>query len=251
MDGDSIGIYPGEQLYLYSNNGTGMVRTPISYGFGLPLSLTLENQRIYAQVNYSNVNQTSEPTRMQFSNGGDLFGIESSVRYCNPVEPLLCYSTNKVQWIRVRTPPPQNIFPLVLEGSLFMAANQTTANTTSTTSSTAPSSSTTLETTSMPTTVYTSTILQMPIPSTSTISSSSTTTSTSTLSSSTSLETTTANTSTTSMTTASSTTSLNYTATSTVQTSTIPANTTNATQSQNATDPNSIIRPTRQRLIAL
>ncbi len=211
VDSNPPGFYPPEQLYLYSNNGTGMIKTPVTYGESLPLTLTLYNNEIYVQANYSNVEQEGVQTNIQFSNGGDLFAISSSIENCNPETSDKCASSNKVQWVRIRTPPPDNIFPLVIEEGIYPKFNQT-INTTSTSTSTTTTSTTTstmssitLVTSSIPTTLSTTTIGQTTEPTSSTTTSSSTTSLTS------STATTTATSSTSSSTTA-----------STVQTSTIP-----------------------------
>lgn len=223
-----------QQDYLYSNNGVVISRAVFQPQKPLlPYTLVLQNGDISVQNLYNNSNiYTNKTAQYPGFTNKDVFAISNSWVWRG--ENWDPYS-DTIQWIRIRTPPPNNIFPLVLDSSLFMAANQTTATTTSTTSTTTVSSSTTLETTS--TTLSTSTIPQEPTSTSSTVSSSSTTiASTSTYSSSTSLATTTAN-STTTSTSISPTTSSSYATTSTVQTSTIPASITNTTQSQNSTSP--------------
>jgi hypothetical protein len=114
----------GEQvLTIYSNKGNTMWANTIldNYVPGptvapLPISVTLDNSKIYVNANYSNGPfssywplNSSQSTSQWFS-GNDLFAIGTSYYPCDTDE--YCASSDLIQWIRVRKPPPNDVFPI-------------------------------------------------------------------------------------------------------------------------------------------
>lgn len=72
-------------------------------------TLSLQNGEIYVQELYNNSDTYSNKT-MQYSEftNNDVFAISNSWVYGGYGDDV---HTDGLQWIRVRTPPPNNIFP--------------------------------------------------------------------------------------------------------------------------------------------
>ncbi len=120
---DETSGYSSGALFLYSNNGVSILKKSmltftdgcyppcyrqsfqpqnvlqpsISIPFLLPLSLTLENGKIYGEVGYNNTFENYNSTTQTFSD--DLFAIRSNAQ-------------TSIQWIRIKTPPPNDILPI-------------------------------------------------------------------------------------------------------------------------------------------
>lgn len=121
IDGISGGT--GDSLNLYSNNGFSILykamlgfsdnchpscyiqyfysqntlQSSINLPYSLPLSLTLQNGKIYGMVGYNNTLENYNSTTQTFSD--DRFAIRSGTK-------------TTVQWIRIRKPPPNDILPI-------------------------------------------------------------------------------------------------------------------------------------------
>jgi|GEM_PF-3173162 hypothetical protein len=125
VDGYTNGFYKEEQLYLYANSGSSAIKIPflLSLSDPLPLTLTLQNQTIYAQANYGNTQQIGVRTA-ESSNNSDAIAIESAPSQCGAQTSEVCSNANKVQWIRIRTPPPNNVQPSVMPENQLIVATE-------------------------------------------------------------------------------------------------------------------------------
>jgi hypothetical protein len=103
-----------QQDYLYSNNGIvgGVISRPVFQPQepSLPYTLVLQNQKILVQNLYNSSNIYSNKTTQSsaFANN-DVFSVPDGffAGQSGPPTPV----TFGVGWIRIRTPPPNNIFP--------------------------------------------------------------------------------------------------------------------------------------------
>jgi|GEM_PF-1636920 hypothetical protein len=127
------GFYLSQQVYLYSNNGTAVVGTPLDNPPPLPITIALEGQRLYIQSGYNDTMQIIRQA-IQSSSNGDTFAIGSNMSYCNVYTDSACNTANKIQWLRIRNPPPNNMQPTIKFGQIIgknpEAADNSSANST-------------------------------------------------------------------------------------------------------------------------
>ncbi len=209
-----------QQDYLYSNNGfiNGIISRSVfqSQEPSLPYTLVLQNGNISAQNLYNNSNiYTNKTIQYPGFTNDDVFAISNNWVWAG--EGYNPY-TDRIQWIRVRTPPSNDIQPKISLGKLITLTNESVPISTTSTSTT------TISTTSLTSSVYSSTIAS----SLSTTSSTTIFTTSSSSSTTTSILTTIIP-STTSTSSILPTTSLNTTSASSSSTSTILVNNTNST----------------------
>jgi hypothetical protein len=105
-----------QQDYLYSNNGISITsRAVFQPEPQLPYTLVLQDGRVSVQNQYNGSNiYTNKTTQYAAFTGDDVFAISNSWIYSEGWSS----HTDKIQWIRIRTPPPNNIQPIIEFGQM-------------------------------------------------------------------------------------------------------------------------------------
>jgi hypothetical protein len=113
-----------QQDYLYSNNGVGVIsRAVFQPDPELPYTLVLQNGYISVQNQYNNSNiYTNKTTEYPAFADDDVFAISNSWIYSDGWTG----HTDMIQWIRVRTPPPNNVQPSIEFGQIIGKSSQQT-----------------------------------------------------------------------------------------------------------------------------